>query len=124
MHGDQYSTAATAYLEATAQRMHHSPVVQGPTWSRRAILAAVLVSLAGNVAVVVAQVLASTPEFAIAVGIIVVVLLGAGGLVSRGIGELRNSPGWKASGCFLCGAAYLGTASVALANGVPLLFET
>jgi hypothetical protein len=57
-------------------------------------------------------------------GILLVVLLGAGGLACRGIGELRNSPGWKASGCFLCAAAYLGTASVALVNGVPLVFQS
>jgi hypothetical protein len=97
--------------------------VAGPTrpWSRRLVLAAVLVSLAANVVVAVAQLL--EPEVAIVLGIIMVVLLGAGGLASRGVGELRNSPAWKASGCFLCGAAYLGTATVALVNGVPLIFQ-
>ena len=40
-----------------------------------------------------------------------------------GVGELRESREWKASGCFLCAAAYLGTATVALVNGVPLVFQ-
>jgi len=63
------------------------------------------------------------PVTAIAIGIGIVVTLGAGGLVVRGVGELRDSPHWKSSGCFLCAAAYLGTASVALVNGVPLVFQ-
>ena len=63
------------------------------------------------------------PVTAVAVGIVVVVALGAGGLAARGVGELRDSPHWKASGCFLCASAYLGTATVALVNGVPLVFQ-
>jgi glutamine amidotransferase-like uncharacterized protein len=73
--------------------------------------------------VALTQVLPSNPETAIVLGILLVVLLGAGGLACQGIGELRNSPDWKASGCFLCAAAYFGTATVALVNGVPLIFQ-
>lgn len=63
------------------------------------------------------------PVTAVALGIVVVVVLGAGGLMARGVGELRDSPHWKASGCFLCATAYLGTATVALVNGLPLIFQ-
>jgi hypothetical protein len=63
------------------------------------------------------------PATAVTIGIAVVVFLGAGGLSARGVGELRDSREWKSSGCFLCAAAYLGTATVALVNGVPLVFQ-
>jgi hypothetical protein len=63
------------------------------------------------------------PATAVAVGIVLVVGLGAGGLAARGVGDLRDSREWKSSGCFLCAAAYLGTATVALVNGVPLVFQ-
>jgi hypothetical protein len=63
-----------------------------------------------------------SPATAVSIGIVIVVFLGAGGLSARGVGELRNSVHWKAAGCFLCSAAYLATASVALVNGVPLIF--
>ncbi|HET9647579.1 MAG TPA: hypothetical protein VFP34_05030 [Microlunatus sp.] len=63
-----------------------------------------------------------SPETAISIGIVIVVFLGAGGLAARGVGELRDSVHWKAAGCFLCACAYLATASVALVNGVPLVF--
>lgn len=119
---DDYSTAGTAYGDARTQRMRRTIAVQEARGSRLAIAAAVLVSLVANVAVALAQVL-SSPETAIVLGVIMVVLLGAGGLCCRGVGELRNSAAWKASGCFLCGAAYIGTATVALVNGVPLIFE-
>jgi hypothetical protein len=98
-------------------------VEQAP-WSRLAVIAGLVVGIVGNVAVALTQVLPSNPKTAIMLGIILVVLLGAGGLAGRGIGELQDSPGWKASGCFLCAAAYLGTATVALINGVPLIFQS
>jgi hypothetical protein len=63
------------------------------------------------------------PATAVSIGIVLVVCLGAGGLTARGVGELRDSPAWKSSGCFLCAAAYVGTATVALVNGVPLVFQ-
>jgi hypothetical protein len=62
------------------------------------------------------------PATAVSIGIVLVVSLGAGGLAVRGVGELRGSPEWKSSGCFMCAVAYLGTATVALVNGVPLVF--
>src|SRR4051794_27751018 len=62
------------------------------------------------------------PATAVTIGIVLVVTLGAGGLAARGVGELRESRPWKSSGCFMCAGAYLGTATVALVNGVPLVF--
>jgi len=62
------------------------------------------------------------PATAVTIGIVLVVTLGAGCLAARGVGELRGSRQWKSAGCFMCAGAYLGTATVALVNGVPLVF--
>jgi len=94
-------------------------------WSRSPqglVVIGLTVSVLLVVALGVAQFVLATLS-AIVVGIVIVVTLGAGGLAARGFGELRDSPQWKASGCFLCAAAYLGTATVALVNGVPLIFQ-
>jgi len=104
--------------------MKQALAVESARWTRLAIIASIIAGLVGNAAVVLTQVLPSNPETAIALGILIVVFLGAGGLACRGVGELRDSPGWKASGCFLCAAAYLGTATVALVNGVPLIVQS
>ena len=74
-------------------------------------------------AVVAFAQLVLAPATAVSIGIALVVCLGAGGLAARGVGELHESREWKASGCFMCAAAYLGTATVALVNGVPLVFQ-
>lgn len=58
------------------------------------------------------------PANAIALGIAIVVALGAGGQVLRGIGEQRGSSSLKALGYYLGAAAYLATASAALVNGL------
>jgi hypothetical protein len=118
-----FSPAAREYADGRAHSVEQSAAVQQARWPRLAVIASLVVGLVGNVAVALTQVLPSKPETAIVLGILLVVLLGAGGLACRGIGELRNSPGWKASGCFLCAAAYVGTATVALVNGVPLVFQ-
>ena len=118
-----FSRAATEYADGRAPRFQQSVAVEQARWSRLVVIAGLVIGVVGNVAVALTQVLPSSPKTAIVLGIILVVLLGAGGLAGRGIGELRNSPGWKASGCFLCAAAYLGTATVALVNGVPLIFQ-
>jgi len=94
-------------------------------WSRSPqglVVIGLTVSVLLVVALGVAQFVLATLS-AIVVGIVIVVTLGAGGLAARELGELRDSPQWKASGCFLCAAAYLGTATVALVNGVPLIFQ-
>lgn len=99
---------------------------RGLAWSRspRALLVAGLVISVLLLAVVAFAQFVLTPARAVSIGIALVVLLGAGGLAARGVGELRGSREWKASGCFLCAAAYLGTATVALVNGVPLVFQS
>jgi hypothetical protein len=121
-HSGDFSGAAREYADRRAQGFEQSVAVEQAPWSRLAVIAGLVIGIVGNIAVALTQVVPSNPETAIVLGIILVVLLGAGGLAFRGIGELRNSPGWKASGCFLCAAAYLGTATVALVNGVPLIF--
>ena len=118
-----FSGAAREYTDSRAHGFEHSVAVEKARWSHLAVIVGVVIGLVGNAAVALTQVVPSDPKTAIVLGIILVVLLGAGGLAGRGIGELRNSPGWKASGCFLCAAAYLGTATVALVNGVPLIFQ-
>jgi hypothetical protein len=94
-------------------------------WSRSPLLlagAGLVIGILANIVVVLVQLFVD-PATAVALGIVIVVLLGAGGLAVRGVGELWESPHWKSSGCFLCAAAYLGTATVALVNGVPLIFQ-
>ena len=118
-----FSRAVREYADGRGDKFKQSVAVEQARWSRLAVIAGLVIGIAGNVAVALTQVLPSNPKTAIMLGIILVVLLGAGGLAGRGVGELRNSPGWKASGCFLCAAAYLGTATVALVNGVPLIFQ-
>ena len=121
---DGFSRAAGEYADSRAHRFEQSVAVEQARWSRLVVIAGLVIGVIGNVAVALTQVLPSSPKTSIMLGIILVVLLGAGGLAGRGVGELRNSPGWKASGCFLCAAAYLGTATVALVNGVPLIFQS
>lgn len=123
LHNDRYSTAAGEYADSRAHGFEQSVAVQQARWPRLGIIAGLVIGVVGNVAVALTQVLPSNPKTAVMLGIVLVVLLGAGGLAVRGIGELRNSPGWKASGCFLCAAAYVGTATVAMVNGVPLIFQ-
>lgn len=98
--------------------------VRGLTWarSRNALVIAGLLISVLLLAVVVLVQFVLAPATAVTIGIVLVVSLGAGGLAARGVGELRDSREWKSSGCFMCAAAYLGTASVALVNGVPLVF--
>jgi hypothetical protein len=122
-HGDAYSKAAGEYADSRAHKLEQSAAVQHARWPRLAIIAGLVIGIVGNVAVVLTQILPSSPKTAIMLGIVLVVLLVAGGLAIRGVGELRNSPSWKASGCFLCAAAYVGTATVALVNGLPLIFQ-
>lgn len=124
LHSGDFSTSAMEYADGRAPRLEQSVAVQQARWSRLAVIAGLIIALVGNVAVALTQVLPSNPKTAIVLGILLVVLLGGGGLACRGIGELQNSPGWKASGCFLCAAAYVGTATVALVNGVPLIFQS
>ena len=123
LHSGDFSRTAKEYADGRAHGFTQSVAVEQARWSRLAVIAGLVIGVVGNVAVALTQVLPSNPKTAIMLGIILVVLLGAGGLAGRGVGELRNSPGWKASGCFLCAAAYLGTATVALVNGVPLIFQ-
>ena len=59
----------------------------------------------------------------ITIGILIVVALGTGGLICRGVGELRADPNWKAGGYFLGASAYVATACVALFNSVPALLS-
>jgi drug/metabolite transporter (DMT)-like permease len=123
LHSGGFSRAATEYADSRAHRVERSAALERARWPRLGVIAGVVIGLVGNVVVALAQVLPSNPETAIGLGIVLVVLLGAGGLSCRGVGEWRNSPGWKASGCFLCAAAYVGTATVALVNGLPLIFQ-
>jgi hypothetical protein len=124
LRSDDFSRAASDYADGRAHGFEQSVSLQQSRWSRLTVIAGLIIGIVGNVAVALTQVLLSNPETAIMLGIILVVLLGAGGLAGRGIGELRNSPGWKASGCFLCAAGYIGTATVALVNGLPLIFQS
>lgn len=61
---------------------------------------------------------------AIGIRIAVIVLIGAAGLVLRGLGELNTSPKQKAIGYFLGAAAYAATAVVALVNGVRIFIAS
>jgi hypothetical protein len=98
--------------------------VRGLIWARSPnalVVAGVLISVI-LLAVIAFVQLVLAPATAVTIGIVLVVTLGAGGLAVRGVGELRDSRPWKSSGCFMCAGAYLGTATVALVNGVPLVF--
>lgn len=59
----------------------------------------------------------------IALGIVLVVLFGASGLVCRGVGEIQGSRYWKAVGYYMGALAYIATAFVALSNGLPQLLS-
>jgi hypothetical protein len=98
--------------------------VRGLGWarSRNALVIAGLLISVVLLAVIAFVQFVLAPASAVAIGIILVVGLGAGGLAVRGVGELRDSRQWKSAGCFMCATAYLGTATVALVNGVPLVF--
>jgi O-antigen ligase len=98
--------------------------VRGLTWarSRNALVVAGLLLSVVLLAVIALVQFVLAPATAVTIGIVLVVTLGAGGLAARGVGELRGSRQWKSAGCFMCAGAYLGTATVALVNGVPLVF--
>ena len=119
-------------LSATDAAKHNSVVssrparkwIRGLTWARSPsalMIAGLLISVLLLAVIAFAQFVLA-PATAVTIGIVLVVSLGAGGLAARGVGELRDSREWKSSGCFMCAAAYLGTATVALVNGVPLVF--
>jgi O-antigen ligase len=121
-----------AALAATDAADHHSAMSSGParkwvrglTWARspNALVVAGLLLSVLLLAVIAFVQFVLAPATAVTIGIVLVVTLGAGGLAARGVGELRDSRPWKSSGCFMCAGAYLGTATVALVNGVPLVF--
>ncbi len=85
------------------------------------ILAAALAFLV--VAVPVLITLVREHDLRIAAGVVFVVLLGAGGLVCRGVGEHRSSSAWKSTGYFLGATAYGASATVALVNGLHTLLS-
>jgi hypothetical protein len=62
-------------------------------------------------------------ELALGIGIVLVVFLGAVGLVLRGIGDELDSLRLRALGYYLGALAYAATASVALYNGLPQLLQ-
>ena len=97
---------------------------RGLTWARspNALVVAGLLMSVVLLAVIAFVQFVLAPATAVTIGIFLVVTLGAGGLAARGVGELRGSRPWKSAGCFMCAGAYLGTATVALVNGVPLVF--
>ena len=86
-----------------------------------AVLLGVLVLLVVAVPVAISQV--GRDDVELAVGVVLVVGLGAGGLVCRGIGEHRSSSVWKSTGYFVGSAAYGASASVALINGLHTLLR-
>ena len=59
--------------------------------SSRLAGAGLVIGVLANIVVVLVQLFVD-PEMAVALGIIIVVLLGAGGLAVRGVGELWESP--------------------------------
>lgn len=60
-------------------------------------------------------------QAALTTGAVSVVALGGTGLLLRGLGERHSSSRLKEFGYYCGAAAYLATASVALANGLPRL---
>ena len=64
-----------------------------------------------------------SPDVALGIGVVLVVSLGAVGLVLRGIGDELDSLRLRALGYYVCALAYAATASVALYNGLPQLLE-
>lgn len=128
------SSARGLVTSSAGEGSHQNPVLpekpaekwmRGLAWSRspRALVTAGLLVSVLVLAVVAFVQFVLAPAIAVTIGIVLVVALGAGGLAARGVGELRDSREWKSSGCFLCAAAYLGTATVALVKGVPLIFQ-
>jgi len=89
----------------------------------RSVVVLALILLLLMVAVPVLLTLVREHDSRVASGVIFVVVLGAGGLVCRGIGEHRTSSAWKATGYFLGAAAYGATATVALVNGLHTLLR-
>lgn len=82
--------------------------------------AAVALPMAATALTVVVQQLGE-PRNRLIAGVVVIVLLGAAGLVLRGVGELRTSKVLKALGYFCGAVAYMVTAGVALLNAAQLL---
>ena len=127
-----HGEGGVAALAATDAAKRHSAVSSGParkwvrglTWarSRNALVVAGLLMSVILLAVIALVQFVLAPATAVTIGIVLVVTLGAGGLAAHGVGELRGSRQWKSAGCFMCAGAYLGTATVALVNGVPLVF--
>ncbi len=62
-------------------------------------------------------------DVALGIGVVLVVSLGAVGLVLRGIGDELDSMRLRALGYYVGALAYAATASVALYNGLPQLLE-
>ncbi|QCB95059.1 hypothetical protein [Cellulomonas shaoxiangyii] len=91
--------------------------------AHRVRAALILLSLLLLLAVAVPLLLttAGTRDAALALGVVFVIVLGAGGLVCRGVGEHKQSSVWKSSGYFIGAAAYGATATVSLVNGVHRL---
>lgn len=63
------------------------------------------------------------PDLALGIGVVMVVSLGAVGLVLRGIGDELDSLRLRALGYYVGALAYAATASVALYNGLPQLLQ-
>lgn len=85
------------------------------------IVAMIIVAIASIATGPVLSQLVPSPRQMVVTGIVVVVVLGASGLILRGLGELRSSTRWKAFGYFLGACAYLATASVSLSSATGLL---
>ncbi|MCC2320014.1 hypothetical protein [Cellulomonas xiejunii] len=86
-----------------------------------AVLLGVLILLVVAVPFAISRV--GRDDVELAAGVVFVVLLGAGGLVCRGVGEHRSSSVWKSTGYFLGSAAYGASATVALVNGLHTLLR-
>lgn len=90
------------------------------------LLAAAVMFVVGGVLVPLATQVIADPALRLGVGIVVIVTLGALGLVLRGVGELLRPPRsgrWKSAGYFCGAVAYTATATVALVNGLPALLS-
>lgn len=112
------ATKALAEMRAKREAAGLPPV----TWREDPMMVIffpfLIIGIAGGLAYVVATVLPAAAS--IGVGIAFIVIMGAAGLIMRGVGELRPSAEFKAIGYFLGAGAYVATAVIALMNGVRL----
>ena len=117
-----HGTPPPAPTEVPAADRPRSPVGHRVrAWSfvwPSALIGATLIVLA---CWVLAQTL--TPELALGIGLVLVVSLGAVGLVLRGLGDEFDSMRLRALGYYVGALAYAATASVALYNGLPQLLQ-